>query len=92
MMKKVLEPKLIQENNMEHSEEQQTDVSCLGDDKSAADQNALSRAVQKEAACSPSREGDTSEFVAAESNKAMAGRFATIFFLVFVVFVFFPFN
>ncbi|POI35118.1 hypothetical protein CIB84_001130 [Bambusicola thoracicus] len=75
MMKKVLEPQLIQENNMEHSEEQRTDVSCLGDDKSvAADQNAQSRAVQKEAACSPSSEGETPEFIDAESNKAMADK------------------
>uniref|UniRef100_A0A8C2Y980 BTB/POZ domain-containing protein 8 n=1 Tax=Coturnix japonica TaxID=93934 RepID=A0A8C2Y980_COTJA len=43
MMKKVLEPKLVQENNTAAPQNSPTDVSCLGDDKgTAADQNALS--------------------------------------------------
>ncbi|XP_021259755.1 uncharacterized protein KIAA1107-like isoform X2 [Numida meleagris] len=73
MMKKVLEPKLIQENNTA-LQNTATDVTCLGDDKSArADQNALSRAIQEEVACSSSSEGEIPEVTDAESNKAMAG-------------------
>lgn len=97
MMKKVLESKLIQENNSAALQNTATDVSCLGDDRSAAaDQNALSRAVQKETASSRSSEGEIPEGIDAKSNKAMAGRFATIFSLVLLclcfVFCFFPFN
>ncbi|XP_015725861.1 BTB/POZ domain-containing protein 8 isoform X1 [Coturnix japonica] len=74
MMKKVLEPKLVQENNTAAPQNSPTDVSCLGDDKgTAADQNALSGAVQKETACSSSSEGEIPEYIDAESNKAMAG-------------------
>lgn len=90
MMKKVLEPKLVQENNNSALQNTPTDVSCLGDDKSAAaDQNALNRAVQKETASSPSSEGEIPEFIDARSNKAMAGRFATTFSLVLLCCIFF---
>ncbi|XP_052522484.1 BTB/POZ domain-containing protein 8 [Tympanuchus pallidicinctus] len=76
MMKKVLESKLIQENNSAALQNTATDVSCLGDDRSAAaDQNALSRAVQKETASSPSSEGEIPEGIDAKSNKAMAGNY-----------------
>ncbi|XP_035188678.1 BTB/POZ domain-containing protein 8 isoform X3 [Oxyura jamaicensis] len=74
MMKKVLEPKLIQENNIA-LQNTQTDANCLGDDEStAAEQNAPSGAVQEEVAYVSCIEEEISEVaVDAESNKAMAG-------------------
>ncbi|XP_068546994.1 BTB/POZ domain-containing protein 8 isoform X2 [Anas acuta] len=75
MMKKVLEPKLIEENNIAALQNTQTDVNCLGDDEStAAEQNAPSGAVQEEVAYVSVIEEEISEVaIDAESNKAMAG-------------------
>ncbi|XP_050568333.1 BTB/POZ domain-containing protein 8 [Cygnus atratus] len=74
MMKK-LEPKLIQENNIATLQNTQTDVNCLGDDKStAAEQNAPGGAVQEEVAYVSCIDEEISEVaIDAESNKAMAG-------------------
>ncbi|KFO98650.1 BTB/POZ domain-containing protein 8, partial [Calypte anna] len=48
MMKKVLEPKLIEENNIDTLQNTQASVNCLGDGKgTAVDQNT----VQKKVAC-----------------------------------------
>ncbi|XP_047923063.1 BTB/POZ domain-containing protein 8 isoform X3 [Anser cygnoides] len=75
MMKKVLEPKLMQENNIAALQNTQTDVNCLGDDEStAAEQNAPGGAVQEEVAYVSCIEEEISEVaIDAESNKAMAG-------------------
>ncbi|XP_029888728.1 BTB/POZ domain-containing protein 8 isoform X2 [Aquila chrysaetos chrysaetos] len=75
MMKKVLEPKLIQENNIATLQNIQTNVNCLGDGKNTpVDQNTPSGAVQKEVACSSCIEDEIPEVVVdAESNKATAG-------------------
>ncbi|XP_040421326.1 BTB/POZ domain-containing protein 8 isoform X3 [Cygnus olor] len=75
MMKKVLEPKLIQENNIATLQNTQTDVNCLGDDEStAAEQNAPGGAVQEEVAYVSCIDEEISEVaIDAESNKAMAG-------------------
>ncbi|KAM9283721.1 BTB/POZ domain-containing protein 8 [Morus bassanus] len=75
MMKKVLEPKLIQENNVATLQNTQTDVNCLGDGKrTPVDQNTPSGAVQKEVACSSCIEEEVPEVVVdAESNKATTG-------------------
>ncbi|XP_050756630.1 BTB/POZ domain-containing protein 8 [Gymnogyps californianus] len=75
MMKKVLEPKLIQENNIATLQNAQTNVNCLGDGKRMpVDQNTPSGAVQKEVACSSWIEEEIPEVVVdAESNKATAG-------------------
>ncbi|KFZ53473.1 BTB/POZ domain-containing protein 8, partial [Podiceps cristatus] len=52
MMKKVLGPKSIQENNIATLQNTQTNVNCLGDGKrTPVDQNTPSSAVQKEVAC-----------------------------------------
>ncbi|KFV45513.1 BTB/POZ domain-containing protein 8, partial [Gavia stellata] len=46
MMKKVLEPKLIQENNIAALQNTETNVSCLGDDqRTSVDQNTPSNAT-----------------------------------------------
>lgn len=92
MMKKVLEPKLIEENNIAALQNTQTDVNCLGDDEStAAEQNAPSGAVQEEVAYVSVIEEEISEVaIDAESNKAMAGSFG-IFFLTLLLFCFFFF-
>ncbi|KAM6078766.1 BTB/POZ domain-containing protein 8 isoform 2-T2 [Theristicus caerulescens] len=75
MMKKVLEPKLIQENNIATLQNTQTNVNCLGDGKrTPVDQNTPSEAVQKEVACSSCSEEEIPEVVVdAESNKDTAG-------------------
>ncbi|KFM02496.1 BTB/POZ domain-containing protein 8, partial [Aptenodytes forsteri] len=53
MMKKVMEPKLIQENNIATLQNTQKNVNCLGDGKrTPVDQNTPTGAVQKEVACS----------------------------------------
>ncbi|XP_010077864.1 PREDICTED: uncharacterized protein KIAA1107 homolog, partial [Pterocles gutturalis] len=73
MMKKVLEPKLIQENNIATLQNTQTNVVCFGDgERTPVNQNTLSGAVQKEVACSSFVEEEIPE-VGAESNKATAG-------------------
>ncbi|KFP90310.1 BTB/POZ domain-containing protein 8, partial [Apaloderma vittatum] len=52
MMKKVLDPNLIQENNIATLQNAQTNVNCLGEGKrTAVDQNTPSEAVQKEVVC-----------------------------------------
>lgn len=86
MMKKVLEAKLIEENNIAALQNTQTDVNCLGDDEStAAEQNAPRGAVQEEVAYVSFIEEEISEVaIDAESNKAMAGRFG-IFFLALLL-------
>ncbi|XP_059678035.1 BTB/POZ domain-containing protein 8 [Gavia stellata] len=75
MMKKVLEPKLIQENNIAALQNSETNVSCLGDDqRTSVDQNTPSGAVQEEVACSSCVEEEIPEVVIdTESNKATAG-------------------
>nr|XP_009487805.1 PREDICTED: uncharacterized protein KIAA1107 homolog [Pelecanus crispus] len=75
MMKKVLEPKLIQENNITTLQNTQTNVNCLGDGRSTpVDQNTPSGAVQEEVACSSCIKEEIPEAVVdAESNKATAG-------------------
>ncbi|XP_074762658.1 BTB/POZ domain-containing protein 8 isoform X2 [Athene noctua] len=75
MMKKVLEPKLIQENNIATLQNTQKNINCLGDGKrTPVGQNTPSGAVQKEVACSSWIEEETPEVVVdAESNKAIAG-------------------
>lgn len=85
MMKKVLEPKLIQENNIATLQNTQTNVNCLGDGKKTlVDQNTLSGAVQKEVACSSCIEDEIPEVVTdAESNKATAGSFGIILLFVY---------
>ncbi|OPJ77330.1 hypothetical protein AV530_007675 [Patagioenas fasciata monilis] len=75
MMKKVLEPKLIQENNITALQNTQTNVNCLEDGKrTPVDQNTPSGATQREAACSSCIEEKIPDVVVdAESNKATAG-------------------
>lgn len=89
MMKKVLEPKLIKENNIATLQNTQTNVNYLGVGKrTPVDQNTPSGAVQKEVACSSCIEEEVPEVVIdAESSKATAGRFGVI--LLFVLFIFF---
>ncbi|XP_064004066.1 BTB/POZ domain-containing protein 8 isoform X2 [Pogoniulus pusillus] len=74
MMKKVLEPKMIQENNTATLESTQTNVNCLGDgERTPVDQNTLSEAVQ-EVVCSSCIEEEIPEVVTdAESHKATTG-------------------
>lgn len=91
-MKKVLEPKLIQENNITALQNTQTNVNCLEDGKrTPVDQNTASGATQREAACSSCIEEKIPDVVVdAESNKATAGRFAiTLLFVYFWLVVFF---
>ncbi|XP_075281012.1 BTB/POZ domain-containing protein 8 isoform X3 [Opisthocomus hoazin] len=75
MMKKVWEPKLIQEDSIAALQNTQTNVNCLGDGKRThVDQNTPSGAVQKEVACSSCIEEEIPEVVVdAEANKATAG-------------------
>ncbi|GAB0192977.1 BTB/POZ domain-containing protein 8 [Grus japonensis] len=75
MMKKVLEPKLIKENNIATLQNTQTNVNYLGAGKrTPVDQNTPSGAVQKEVACSSCIEEEVPEVVIdAESSKATAG-------------------
>ncbi|XP_056211855.1 BTB/POZ domain-containing protein 8 [Falco biarmicus] len=75
MMKKVLEPKLIKENNTATLQNTQTNVNCLGAVKRIpVDQNTPSGAVQKEDDCSSCIEEEIPEVVVdAESNKATEG-------------------
>ncbi|KAK2541476.1 BTB/POZ domain-containing protein 8 isoform X4 [Columba livia] len=75
IMKKVLEPKLIQENNITALQNTQTNVNCLEDGKrTPVDQNTASGATQREAACSSCIEEKIPDVVVdAESNKATAG-------------------
>ncbi|CAN0283099.1 unnamed protein product [Bubo scandiacus] len=75
MMKKVLEPKLIQENNIATLQNAQKNINCLGDGKrTPVGQNTPSGAVQKEVACLSCIEEEMPEVVVdAESNKATAG-------------------
>lgn len=84
MMKKVLEPKLIQENNIAALQNTQTNVNGLGDDKrTPLDQNTPSGAAEKEVARLPCIEEEIPEVVVdAESKKATAGRFGIILFFV----------
>lgn len=85
MMKKVSEPKLIQENNITALQNTQTNVNCFEDGKrTPVDQNSPSGAAQKEAACSSCIEEKIPEVVMdAGSNKATAGRFAIILLFVY---------
>ncbi|KAM6327539.1 BTB/POZ domain-containing protein 8 [Podargus strigoides] len=75
MMKKVLEPKLIQENNIAALQNTQTNINCLGDGKrTPIDQNAQSGAVQEDITSSSCIEEEIPEVVVdAESNKATEG-------------------
>ncbi|XP_009960474.1 PREDICTED: uncharacterized protein KIAA1107 homolog [Leptosomus discolor] len=75
MMKKVLEPKLIQENNIDTLQNTQTNVNCLGDGKrTPVDPNTPSGAVQKEVVSSSCIEEELPEGVGdAESDQATAG-------------------
>ncbi|XP_075616022.1 BTB/POZ domain-containing protein 8 isoform X1 [Balearica regulorum gibbericeps] len=75
MMKKVLEPKLIKENNIATLHNTQTNVNYVGAGKRIpVDQNTPSGAVQKEVACSSCIEEEVPEVVIdAESSKATAG-------------------
>ncbi|XP_057285159.1 BTB/POZ domain-containing protein 8 isoform X1 [Pezoporus wallicus] len=75
MIKKVLEPKLVQEDNTATLQNTQTNASCLGDSiKPPVDQDASSGAGQKEVASSPCIEQELPAVVSdAESNKATAG-------------------
>jgi len=86
MMKKVWEPKLIQEDSIAALQNTQTNVNCLGDGKRThVDQNTPSGAVQKEVACSSCIEEEIPEVVVdAEANKATAGRFGVILVFIFV--------
>ncbi|XP_054021026.1 BTB/POZ domain-containing protein 8 isoform X1 [Dryobates pubescens] len=74
MMKKVLEPKLIQENNTAPLQNTQTNVNCVGDGKrTPIDQNTVSEAVQ-EVTCASCIEEEIPEIaIDAESNKATTG-------------------
>nr|XP_013816625.1 PREDICTED: uncharacterized protein KIAA1107 homolog [Apteryx mantelli mantelli] len=74
MMKKILGPKLIQENEIATLQNTQiTNVNCLGDGKrTTIKQNSLSGAMPKEVACSSCIEEEIPG-VDAESKKAMAG-------------------
>ncbi|XP_074455620.1 BTB/POZ domain-containing protein 8 [Larus michahellis] len=75
MMKKVLEPKLIQENNIATLQNTQTNINCLGDGKRApVDQNTPSGDVQKGVACSSCIEEEIPEAaIDAESNNDPTG-------------------
>ncbi|XP_010005055.1 PREDICTED: uncharacterized protein KIAA1107-like [Chaetura pelagica] len=72
MMKKVLEPKLIQENNTAALQNTQRNVNCLGDGKrEPIDQTTQ---MQKDVACSSCGEEEIPEVVIdSESNKANTG-------------------
>lgn len=89
MMKKVMEPKLIQENNIATLQNTQKNVNCLGDGKrTPVDQNTPTGAVQKEVACSSCIEEEIPEVVIdAESNKATAGRFGIILLFGYFLFI-----
>lgn len=93
MIKKVLEPKLVQEDNTATLQNTQTNVNCLGDSiKPPVDQDAPSGAVQKEVVCSPCTEEELPEVVSdAESNKATAGRFGIMLLFVYLGFCWFAF-
>ncbi|XP_010116756.1 PREDICTED: uncharacterized protein KIAA1107 homolog [Chlamydotis macqueenii] len=75
LMKKVLEPKSIQENDIATLQNTQTNVNCLGDSKQTSDvQNTPSGAAQKEVSFSSFIEEEIPVVVVdAESNKATAG-------------------
>ncbi|XP_027507304.1 AP2-interacting clathrin-endocytosis protein-like isoform X1 [Corapipo altera] len=76
MMKKVLEPKLIHENNIATLQNTQTNVNCLRESKKLpVEQNTPSGAVpmQKEVACSSCVEEIPEAVIDAESNKDTAG-------------------
>ncbi|XP_054240443.1 BTB/POZ domain-containing protein 8 [Indicator indicator] len=72
MMKKVLEPKLIQESNIVPLQNTQTNVNCVGK-RTPIDQNTLSEAVQK-VVCASCIEEEIPEIAFdAETNKATTG-------------------
>ncbi|KAJ7411122.1 hypothetical protein BTVI_51009 [Pitangus sulphuratus] len=76
MMKKVLEPKLIHENNITTLQNSQTNVNCLRESKKTpVEQNTPSGAVpaQKEVACSSCVEEVPEAVVDVESNEDTAG-------------------
>lgn len=87
MIKKVLEPKLGQEDNTATLQNTQTNVNCLGDSiNPPVDQDAPTGAGQK-VASSPCIEEELPEVVSdAESNEATVGRFGVM--LLFVYFGF----
>ncbi|KAM9379487.1 BTB/POZ domain-containing protein 8 [Phaethornis superciliosus] len=73
MMKKVLEPKLIQENNIDTLQNTQANVNCLGAGKGTA---VYQNTVQKKVACSSCSEEEIPEvLIDSESNKTTAGNF-----------------
>ncbi|XP_069718864.1 BTB/POZ domain-containing protein 8 isoform X2 [Phaenicophaeus curvirostris] len=75
MIKKLLEPKLMQEDNIAAHQNTQTNVNSLEDSKRMpADQSTPSGAVQKEVGCSSCiEEGIPEVVIDAESSEASAG-------------------